>query len=236
MRKTIILLFFTSLCFSQKINEGIITYNTFFNESDATEELKRESLWQYQYELKKIEMAKYFTFELHYKDSLSCFKMQEKLPSEAIDIKSYRSVADYFYGTEIFYTNKNKGICFEIGYLHNDYEYVLKRDFLDYSWNFNNETKIISGYKCYKAETEWKFYARGKDHTYKVIAWYCPEIPLPYCPNKYPSLPGLVLELSEAKRTWIVNKIELNTKSDLTDAYVKELEDVIKKHIELKKD
>jgi multisubunit Na+/H+ antiporter MnhE subunit len=43
-------------------------------------------------------------------------------------------------------------------------------------------------------------------------------------------LPGLVLELSETKRTWIVNKIELNTKSDLTDDYVKELEDVIKKH------
>lgn len=43
-------------------------------------------------------------------------------------------------------------------------------------------------------------------------------------------MPGLVLELSEAKRTWIVNKIELNTKSDLTDDYVKELEDVIKKH------
>lgn len=59
---------------------------------------------------------------------------------------------------------------------------------------------------------------------------------MPYCPNKYPSLPGLVLELSEAKRTWIVNKIELNTKSDLTDAYIKELEDVIEKHIELKKD
>ena len=230
MRKTIILLFFTSLCFSQKINEGKITYNTFYNESEATDELKRESLWQYQLELKKLDMAKNFTFELHYKDSLSCFKIQEKLPSDNVNIKDYKLIAGQFYGNVVFISNKNKDFSYEIGYLYSDFEYVLKRDFLDYSWNFTNETKIISGYKCYKAETEWKFYARGKDHTYKVIAWYCPEIPLAYCPNKYPSLSGLVLELSEAKRTWIVNKIELNTKSDLTDEYVKELEDVIKKH------
>ena len=230
MRKTIILLFFTSLCFSQKINEGKITYNTFYNESEATDELKRESLWQYQLELKKLDMAKNFTFELHYKDSLSCFKIQEKLPSDNVNIKDYKLIAGQFYGNVVFISNKNKDFSYEIGYLYSDFEYVLKYDLSKFVWNYTNETKIISGYKCYKAETEWKFYARGKDHTYKVIAWYCPEIPLPYCPNKYPSLPGLVLELSEAKRTWIVNKIELNTKSDLTDEYVKELEEVIKKH------
>ena len=230
MRKTIILLFFTSLCFSQKINEGKITYNTFYNESEATDELKRESLWQYQLELKKLDMAKNFTFELHYKDSLSCFKIQEKLPSDNVNIKDYKLIAGQFYGNVVFISNKNKDFSYEIGYLYSDFEYVLKYDLSKFVWNYTNETKIISGYKCYKAETEWKFYARGKDHTYKVIAWYCPEIPLPYCPNKYPSLPGLVLELSEAKRTWIVNKIELNTKSDLTDAYIKELEDVIEKH------
>lgn len=236
MRKTIILLFFTSLCFSQKINEGKITYNTFYNESEATDELKRESLWQYQLELKKLDMAKNFTFELHYKDSLSCFKIQEKLPSDNVNIKDYKLIAGQFYGNVVFISNKNKNFSYEIGYLYSDFEYVLKYDLSKFVWNYTNETKIISGYKCYKAETEWKFYARGKDHTYKVIAWYCPEIPLAYCPNKYPSLPGLVLELSEAKRTWIVNKIELNTKSDLTDAYIKELEEVIEKHIERKKD
>ena len=230
MRKTIILLFFTSLCFSQKINEGKITYNTFYNESEATDELKRESLWQYQLELKKLDMAKNFTFELHYKDSLSCFKIQEKLPSDNVNIKDYKLIAGQFYGNVVFISNKNKDFSYEIGYLYSDFEYVLKYDLSKFVWNYTNETKIISGYKCYKAETEWKFYARGKDHTYKVIAWYCPEIPLAYCPNKYPILPGLVLELSEAKRTWIVNKIELNTKSDLTDAYIKELEDVIEKH------
>ena len=175
-------------------------------------------------------MAKNFTFELHYKDSLSCFKIQEKLPSDNVNIKDYKLIAGQFYGNVVFISNKNKDFSYEIGYLYSDFEYVLKYDLSKFVWNYTNETKIISGYKCYKAETEWKFYARGKDHTYKVIAWYCPEIPLPYCPNKYPSLPGLVLELSEAKRTWIVNKIELNTKSDLTDAYIKELEDVIEKH------
>ena len=236
MKKFIIVLIFNTHCWGQKNTEGKITYNTFYNESEATDELKRESLWQYQLELKKLDMAKNFTFELHYKDSLSCFKIQEKLPSDNVNIKDYKLIAGQFYGNVVFISNKNKDFSYEIGYLYSDFEYVLKYDLSKFVWNYTNETKIISGYKCYKAETEWKFYARGKDHTYKVIAWYCPEIPLAYCPNKYPSLPGLVLELSEAKRTWIVNKIELNTKSDLTDAYIKELEDVIEKHIELKKD
>jgi hypothetical protein len=44
----------------------------------------------------------------------------------------------------------------------------------------------------------------------------------------------LVLELSEAKRTWIVNKIELNTKSDINDVYIKELEKVIEKQTKKK--
>ena len=47
LMRILILLFFTSICWGQKTSEGKITYSTFYNESDATEELKRESLWQY---------------------------------------------------------------------------------------------------------------------------------------------------------------------------------------------
>ena len=114
MRKTIILLFFTSLCFSQKINEGKITYNTFYNESEATDELKRESLWQYQLELKKLDMAKNFTFELHYKDSLSCFKIQEKLPSDNVNIKDYKLIAGQFYGNVVFISKKTKILAMKL--------------------------------------------------------------------------------------------------------------------------
>jgi len=231
MKTTIIFLFFSILSLGQKItNEGKITYSTFYNESDATEELKRKSLWEYQFELEKIKMAENFTFELHYKDSISCFKILKKLPSDAVDSNKYNLILGNFYGDIIFYTDKAKGVSNGIGYINSEYEYVIQYDLGNFVWKYTNETKVISGYTCYKAETEWKFNARGKDHTYKVIAWYCPEIPLPYCPNKYPSLPGLVLELWETKRTWIVNKIELDTKSDLNDSYIKELEKVIQKH------
>jgi GLPGLI family protein len=235
MKTSLFFLFLSLFSFGQKTtNEGKITYSTFYNESEATEELKRKSLWQYQFELEKIKMAENFTFELHYKDSISCFKMLKKLPSDAIDINNYNLILGQFYGYVIFYTNKEKGVSNGIGYMNSEYEYVIKYDSNNFVWKYTNETKVISGYTCYKAETEWKFHARGKDHTYKVIAWYCPEIPLPYCPNKYPSLPGLVLELSEAKRTWIVNKIELNTKSDINDVYIKELEKVIEKQTKKK--
>jgi len=68
--------------------------------------------------------------------------------------------------------------------------------------DFSKPRKIL-GYTCYKAIGEMPvFNAKGqKDLTYKtyktshtVVAWFTPEIPLPYGPNRYVGLPGLVLE------------------------------------------
>lgn len=63
--------------------------------------------------------------------------------------------------------------------------YLIEDNFkLD--WNISDETKIISGYKAYKAET----FFRGR----KWIAWFCPDLPYAYGPWKLHGLPGLILE------------------------------------------
>ncbi len=229
MKKTIILLLLSFYGWAQHRNEGKITYSTFLNESRATEELKKESLWQYQYELNKLEMAKNFEFELHFKDNYSCFKIKEKMIGDHIDKDDYTMMSWQFYGEIVYFTNKNKGVCYEIGYFNTEDELLINHYSEDFTWELSNETKLISGYKCYKATTEWRFNARGKDQKYKVVAWYCPEIPISFCPNKYPDLPGLVLELSETSRTWIVNKIELNTKSALDETQIAKLEKAVKR-------
>jgi len=69
--------------------------------------------------------------------------------------------------------------------------------------DFSRPRKIL-GYTCYKAIGEMPvFKSKGqKDLTYKtfkgsqtVVAWFTPEIPLPYGPNRYVGLPGLVLDV-----------------------------------------
>uniref|UniRef100_UPI00404ACD98 GLPGLI family protein n=1 Tax=Flavobacterium sp. TaxID=239 RepID=UPI00404ACD98 len=43
-----------------------------------------------------------------------------------------------------------------------------------------------------------------------ITAWFCPKIPVPYGPNGYGELPGLILELKTYVSTIIVKTINLN--------------------------
>lgn len=59
------------------------------------------------------------------------------------------------------------------------------------NWKLVNETKVINTIKCKKAEVTFK----GRNW----IAWYSPEIPLPYGPYKFSGLPGLIIKITDDK-------------------------------------
>lgn len=69
-------------------------------------------------------------------------------------------------------------------------------------WTLTNENKVIAGYNCIMATTVF----RGK----KWIAWFAPDVPLPYGPWKLHGLPGLIMESSDVDGfyTMQVEKIE----------------------------
>lgn len=60
------------------------------------------------------------------------------------------------------------------------------------SWELIEEQKAIGKLICYKAMCNF----RGRSY----IAWYSPEIPLPYGPWKFNGLPGLILEVYDTKK------------------------------------
>lgn len=63
-------------------------------------------------------------------------------------------------------------------------------------WVFRNEeTDTIIGYECRKATTE----LAGRQYT----AWFTPEIPLPFGPYKFGSLPGLILKIEDGERQFV---------------------------------
>lgn len=57
------------------------------------------------------------------------------------------------------------------------------------NWEILEGDTIIAGYKCNKAKTS----LFGRDY----IAWYSPEINLPYGPYKFSGLPGLIFRVTD---------------------------------------
>lgn len=56
-------------------------------------------------------------------------------------------------------------------------------------WKLIDETKMINTINCKKAEITFK----GRNW----IAWYTPDIPLPYGPYKFTGLPGLIVKITD---------------------------------------
>lgn len=59
------------------------------------------------------------------------------------------------------------------------------------NWKLVDETKVINTINCKKAEVTFK----GRNW----IAWYSPEVPLPYGPYKFSGLPGLIIKVTDDK-------------------------------------
>lgn len=79
------------------------------------------------------------------------------------------------------------------------------------NWTLHNETKIIDGYECFKATTEYIVINDVGEFRHPVIAWYCPKIHYPFGPNGYGGLPGLILQIQIRNATYGVDSIEFNT-------------------------
>ena len=66
-------------------------------------------------------------------------------------------------------------------------------------WEVSSASKMIDGFKVFKASTtEVTENSKGK-FEHEVVAWFAPEIPFGYGPVGYGGLPGLILELEMNK-------------------------------------
>ncbi len=71
--------------------------------------------------------------------------------------------------------------------------------FNTFNWTYENNEKIINGYKCYLAKTKYG--------TLDVYAWYCPALPYSFGPTEFCNLPGLILELQKGNVIYLASKI-----------------------------
>lgn len=83
--------------------------------------------------------------------------------------------------------------------------YVVKDSTIVFNWTIDNNTKkTINDFECVKATTSF----RGRH----FIAYFSPQIPIPFGPYKFSGLPGLILEISNQENDnlhrWVAVKIE----------------------------
>lgn len=84
-------------------------------------------------------------------------------------------------------------------------KYQYQEDLPTLDWKLEVGDSIISGFKCNKASTR----LFGRDY----IAWYAPEIQLPYGPYKFQGLPGLILRVTDSANNfdWTLDGLEKRT-------------------------
>ncbi|MFT7056468.1 MAG: GLPGLI family protein [Roseivirga sp.] len=100
--------------------------------------------------------------------------------------------------------------------------FLVESTLKNYEWELTNETKKIGNYNAQKAIlTEMvernvisfdndDSQAATRIDTVKMEAWYTPEIPVSQGPDNFWGLPGLIMEVTDGKTTYLCTKLILN--------------------------
>lgn len=194
--------FFSLLSFGQTAKIIYILENPSFKDNPSERKQKL---------LDEIELM---SFKLLYNSDKSYFTKEKNIPIDSYYANIALIFANSLDPSHQFLKSRSSFINKEIS------NQIYQVDFSDRmnNWELKSESKQIESYKCYKATMQEKF----DDKTREVVAWYTPEIPVPYGPAGYGGLPGLILQLDFAQNVFIANKIILNPKKDFEITELKE--------------
>lgn len=189
-----------------QIKNGIITYGVVKSETEkfSDNEFLNKS------EREASEIAKLLTATLSFNKKEASFFLNDIVLPANKDLGLYTTLLDI--QNKIYENRENK--IFRKYVSNSRIGDVVKKDTLQYDWAITNETKEINGYTCYKATTLRYGDGGVMDAKYAINAWFTPKIPVPYGPNGYGKLPGLILELQTYMSTVFVKTIDLNLKKD----------------------
>lgn len=154
------------------------------------------------------EISERIEFNLFFDKNKSYYKMQKILDLDE-NSPYYSLVA----GSPIeFYKNTTTNEFIKYSeVLGKPFNVVLTKN--KYNWKITKETKKIGEFLCYKATGYYEEYnpVRDSENIFTPTVWFTNEIPVPFGPEDFCGLPGLVMEASLNGQTYFyVSKIELN--------------------------
>lgn len=134
-------------------------------------------------------------------------------------------------------------------------EFLITDSLPNWNWQLMNETKKIGNYTCYKAvsvisvtkedmeeyekmkkkksEGTTQLFTVSEPKERTITVWYTPEIPISQGPGEYWGLPGLIMEVSDARTVVLCSKIILNPKDKITIKVPKSGKKVTKKEYDI---
>lgn len=161
---------------------------------------------------KLMQKTDLFEYELYYNKSISVFKSVDRMQEDDNDDHLFQLVKRLAGGLCYKDIEKKEKLT-QIESFGETFNVIKPYD--EYKWDITTETKIINGYKCYKATTHKEEFdeKRNRTNRFNPIVWFAPEIPVPFGPKGLDGLPGLVLEGTfNGKLYFYATKIELNKK------------------------
>lgn len=204
MKKALIFIFllFSVLIYSQQKITGKVVYNISLiplniSKKSESNQISKEDK---QKAISIIKNIKDVQFALTFNNNESLYKVIDKMESDADPTVNLAKVVAG--GDNLYYNNIKLNYSV---YQKDDGGEILLVSYLDKKWNLTQEKKYIGNYLCYKATL-------NKENNF---AWYTPEIPVNFGPNKYHGLPGLVLEVQIGGLTFKASEILLNPKESI---------------------
>ncbi len=137
--------------------------------------------------------TKYMTYNLFKLDSLL-----ETTESSPFEVFIRQRMRDFYPQTfyEVYYTDYDSRTMQCTGRIVNT-DFMYKENVPDLEWTVTDSTKSIGSWVVQKATCSF----RGRNYT----AWFTAEIPLSYGPWKFSGLPGLVLEVYDDSRDYVIS-------------------------------
>jgi GLPGLI family protein len=206
----IMILFILMSCtlFSQNEKTVYITYKT---QRKVDPNLKIDVPKGLENELSKFNKAIEDTeFYLIIKDSISLFKQIEKLNLDEVN-----GLANMMNSASYFVNNQSQKKIKQVETLGQKFNIIYPFD--EYKWEITSETKVINGYKCFKALSKKETFSlvRNRNIITRPEVWFTPEIPISHAPFGLSGLPGLILEATlNGKLYYYANLINLDFKDN----------------------
>lgn len=150
-------------------------------------------------------------YQLTFNKSNALFKKIEKLSMDKNPIvESFTEAISGFTG-EVYFNNVKNEIIHNVKFSGSTF--LIKKKAIN--WNLSKETLQIDKFLCYKATAELEIENSSGLHNLTIVAWYAPEISLPYGPDGYGGLPGLILQLENNGIMTTLKRVEFLSNEEI---------------------
>ncbi len=208
MKKTILILSILTAvnCSFGQIKNGHAYYSkSKISNTDLPKEIKQTKLGKAVKE--SSDRIGNLEYKLSFNDSLAKYFFVDKMVND--DDETTGKIVNAILGirkNDVYFSKKGNLITTIEDIFGKTYKVQKKLDAIE--WELTKEHFVINDLVCFKALTTITEEGRNGVKKIPIIAWYAPSINIPYGPDGFGGLPGIIVQLENDKIVTSLNRIE----------------------------